>query len=121
MALRLALVQPPNTTATLSCSISLRAFSAKVGQSLAPSSTIGSIILPPMPPAALISLIAKSSASLTDTSLIAIVPLKECRMPTLMVSPLAAADAAVAPAAGASVAAAGAVVADAAGAAAGPQ
>ena len=87
IALRLAEVQPPNTAATLSCEISFWAFSAKVGQSDAPSSTTGSIFLPSTPPAALISSIASSSASLTETSLIAIVPLSECRMPTLIVPP----------------------------------
>ena len=68
--------------------ISFFAFSAKVGQSDAPSSMTGSIFLPSTPPAALISSIASSSASLTETSQIAIVPLSECRMPTLIVSPL---------------------------------
>jgi Predicted membrane protein len=84
IALRLAEVQPPNTVATLSSEISFRAFSANVGQSDAPSSMTGTIFLPSTPPFALISSIASSSASLTDTSLIAIVPLSECRMPTLI-------------------------------------
>ena len=82
-ALRLAEVQQPKTAATLSCVISFCAFSAKVGQSEAPSSTTGSSFLPSTPPAALISSIASSSASRTVTSLIAIVPLSECRMPDL--------------------------------------
>lgn len=77
IALRLADVQPPKTVATLSCAMSLVAFSAKVGQSDAPSSTTGSSFLPSTPPAALISSIASSSASLTVTSLMAIVPLSE--------------------------------------------
>src|SRR5215470_5876245 len=90
IALRLAEVQPPNTAATLSWEISFCAFSANVGQSEAPSSTTGSSFLPSTPPAALTSSMASSSAFLTVTSLIAIVPLNECRIPTLMVSPLLA-------------------------------
>src|SRR5215468_5122466 len=90
IALRLAEVQPPNTAATLSWEISFCAFSANVGQSEAPSSTTGSSFLPSTSPAALTSSMASSSASLTVTSLIAMVPLNECRMPTLMVSPLLA-------------------------------
>ncbi|MOA09128.1 hypothetical protein D3C78_1289370 [compost metagenome] len=87
IALRLADVQPPNTAATLFCCSNLPAFSANVGQSEAPSSRIGSICLPRTPPAALISSMASISASFTDTSLIAIVPLNEWSMPTLIVSP----------------------------------
>src|SRR5262249_39258466 len=83
----LADVQPPKTVATLSCLMSFWAFSAKVGQSEAPSSTIGSSLLPSTPPEALISSIAISSAFFTVTSLMAIVPLSECRTPTLMVLP----------------------------------
>ena len=72
--------------------ISFFAFSAKVGQSEAPSSITGTICLPSTPPAALISSIASSSASFTETSLIDMVPLSECRMPTL-ISPLVVAAA----------------------------
>jgi hypothetical protein len=86
IALRLADVQPPKTVATLSWEMSFCAFSAKVGQSDAPSSTTGSIFLPSRPPAWLISSMASSSASRTVTSLMAIVPLSECRMPTFIVS-----------------------------------
>src|SRR5216684_331287 len=67
--------------ATLSRSSSLRAFSANVGQSLAPSSTIVSILLPITPPLALISSIASFSASTTEASAMAMVPVSECRMP----------------------------------------
>ena len=56
---------------------------------------MGSIFLPKTPPAALISSIASISASTTVVSLIAIVPLRECNIPTLMVSPAAAGLAAV--------------------------
>ena len=63
------------------------AFSLKVSQLEAPSSTTASICLPKTPPAALISLIASFSASTTLFSLMAIVPLRECRIPTLMVLP----------------------------------
>jgi hypothetical protein len=84
IAFLLAEVQPPNTVATLSCRMSLVAFSANVGQSEAPSSTTGTSFLPSTPPALLISSIASSSASRTVTSLIAIVPLSEWRRPTLI-------------------------------------
>ena len=84
-ALRLADVQQPKIAATLSLWISFFAFSANVGQSDAPSSTTASSFLPSTPPAALTSSIASSSASLTDTSLTAMVPLRECRIPTLIV------------------------------------
>ena len=48
------------------------------------SSTMGTSFLPPMtPPLALISSIAISSALCSDRSMIAMVPLKEWRMPTL--------------------------------------
>lgn len=88
IALREADVQPPKTAATSSAEISFCAFSANVGQSDAPSSITGSSCLPSTPPAALICSIASISASFTDTSLIAIVPLSEWRMPTLILSPL---------------------------------
>src|SRR5919202_1984838 len=94
-ALRLAEVQQPNTVATLSDSISFLAFSANVGQSEAPSSITGTIFCPSTPPAALISSIAISSASFTETSLIDIVPLSECKIPTLISPLVAAADALV--------------------------
>src|SRR5690606_24176478 len=67
--------------------MSFCAFSAKVGQSDAPSSITGSSRLPRTPPAALTSSIASSSAFFTVTSLMAIVPLREWRIPTLTVSP----------------------------------
>src|SRR5215204_7800713 len=86
-ALRLAEVQQPKTQATLSCCSSFFDFSAKVGQSDAPSSTTGMSCLPITPPAALISAIASSEASRTDTSEIDIVPLSECSTPTLMPPP----------------------------------
>ena len=70
-------VQQPNTVATLSFSRSFVAFSVKVALSEAPSSTMYSICFPRTPPAALISSMARISASLTEVSLIAMVPLKE--------------------------------------------
>src|SRR5215210_3394133 len=97
MALRLADVHPPNTVATLSTEMSFCAFSAKVGQSEAPSSTTGTSFFPRTPPAALISSMAISSEFFTVTSLMAIVPLNEWRMPTLIVSPLILGPAAGAP------------------------
>src|SRR5437588_8276641 len=92
-ALRLAEVQQPKIAATLSLWISFLAFSANVGQSEAPSSTTGSSFFPSTPPEALTSSIASSSASLTDTSLTAMVPLNECRIPTLIVPPVGTAAA----------------------------
>src|SRR5262245_42971008 len=86
-ALREAEVQQPKTQATLSCWSSFFDFSAKVGQSEAPSSTTGMICLPMTPPAALISEIASSEASRTATSEIDIVPLSECSTPTLIPPP----------------------------------
>src|SRR6476469_169371 len=80
--------------------MSFFAFSAKVGHSEAPSSTIASICLPKTPPAALISAIASCSASTTLFSLIDIVPLRECKIPTLIVFPAAATATGVADAAG---------------------
>src|SRR5215207_11310609 len=112
-ALRLAEVQQQKVAATLSLWISFFAFSAKVGQSDAPSSITGSICLPSTPPAALISSMAMISASFTETSLIDIVPLSECRMPTL-ISPLVAAAAVGAATAFGSAAAVGAAAAGAA-------
>src|SRR4051794_40568942 len=95
IALRLADVQPPKVVATLSTEISFCAFSANVGQSDAPSSTTGTTFLPMTPPAALISSIAMSSEFLTVTSLMAIVPDSECRMPTLISPPVSPLDAAL--------------------------
>ena len=46
---------------------------------------IGSICLPSTPPALLISSMARTSAFFTATSLIDIVPLSDCRTPTLTV------------------------------------
>ena len=99
-ALRLAEVQQPKTTATLSLEISFLDFSAKVGQSEAPSSTIGSSFIFMTPPAALISSIAIRVASRTEVSEIAIVPLSEWSTPTLMVPPVLAAAGAAAFSAG---------------------
>jgi hypothetical protein len=67
-------VQQPNTTATLSCEMSWRAFSANSGQFDAGSTTTASSFLPMTPPLALISSIVISATSLSDVSLIAIVP-----------------------------------------------
>src|SRR5215471_1036591 len=91
-ALREAEVQQPKTQATLSLWISFFDFSAKVGQSEAPSSTTGTSCLPRTPPAALTSAIARSSASLTETSEMDMVPLRECSTPTLMLPPLSPED-----------------------------
>src|SRR5882757_6226372 len=87
IALRLAEVQPPKTVATLLTVMSCFAFSAKVGQSEAPSWVTTWSCLPSTPPAALTSSIASSSAFFTATSLMAIVPLSEWRSPTLMMAP----------------------------------
>src|SRR5690606_19871915 len=78
-------VQQPKVTATLSLRISSFAFSANRSQSEAGSTTTGSIILPLTPPLALISSMAINTTSLRDVSEIAMVPLRECRMPTLTV------------------------------------
>ena len=82
-ALREAEVQQPITAAHLSLTSSFLAFSAKVGQSLAPSSWMNLILRPSTPPAALICSIASFSASTEPVSEIAIVPVTECRMPTV--------------------------------------
>src|SRR5579863_3806620 len=82
-ALRDAEVQQPITEAHLSCTRSFFAFSAKVGQSLAPSSWMNLILRPSTPPCALIWSIASFSASTEPVSLIAIVPVTECKMPTV--------------------------------------
>ena len=77
-------VQQPKVTATLSFWISSRAFSAKSGQFEAGSTTTGSSLPPSTPPALLRFSIVMSATSLRDVSLMAIVPDKECRMPTLI-------------------------------------
>src|SRR5580698_1581081 len=82
-ALRDAEVQQPMTAAHLSLTSSFFAFSAKVGQSLAPSSWTNLILRPSTPPAALICSIASFSASTEPVSLIAIVPVTECKIPTV--------------------------------------
>src|SRR5580698_7299229 len=80
-ALRDAEVQQPMMAATLSLTSSFLAFSAKVGQSLAPSSWMILILRPRMPPASLICAMASFSDSIEPVSEIAIVPVAECRMP----------------------------------------
>src|ERR1700741_3487912 len=82
-ALREAEVQQPITAAHLSLTSSFFAFSAKVGQSLAPSSWINLILRPSTPPAALICSMASFSASTEPVSEIAMVPVTEWRMPTV--------------------------------------
>ena len=82
-ALREAEVQQPITDATLSLTRSFFAFSANVGQSLPPSSWMNLILRPSTPPAALICSIASFSACTEPVSLIAMVPVTECRMPTV--------------------------------------
>src|SRR5882724_3743653 len=80
-ALREAEVQQPMMAATLSLTRSFLAFSAKVGQSLAPSSWMILILRPRMPPMALICSMASFSASIEPVSEIAMVPVADCRMP----------------------------------------
>ncbi len=87
MALRDADVQPPKTAATQSLVSSLPIFSAKTAGSDAPSSSIGLIFLPRMPPLALISSAARLSESRTVCSEIAMAPAVEFRNPSLMLSP----------------------------------
>src|SRR3954469_20639862 len=82
-ALREAEVQQPITAAHLSLTRSFLAFSANVGQSLPPSSWMNLILRPSTPPAALICSIASFSAWIEPVSEIAIVPVAECRMPTV--------------------------------------
>src|SRR5882724_511977 len=82
-ALREADVQQPITDAHLSLTRSFFAFSAKVGQSLAPSSWMNLILRPSTPPEALICSIASFSASTEPVSEMAMVPVTECRMPTV--------------------------------------
>src|ERR1700704_5776165 len=83
-ALREAEVQQPITAAHLSLTKSFFAFSAKVGQSLAPSSWMNLILRPSTPPEALICSIASFSASTEPVSLIDRVPVREGRMPTVI-------------------------------------
>jgi len=66
----------------LSSTISASAWRAKVGQSDAPSRVTASMRRPSTPPPALISSMASCVAAATLRSLMAIVPLGECRMPT---------------------------------------
>src|SRR3979490_1487977 len=82
-ALREAEVQHPITAAHLSLTKSFFAFSAKVGQSLAPSSCTNLILRPSTPPDELICSIASFSASTDPVSLIAMVPVTEWRIPTV--------------------------------------
>src|SRR5262249_55591743 len=82
-ALRDAEVQQPITAAHLSFTRSFFAFSAKVGQSEAPSSWMNLILRPSTPPASLICEIASFSASTEPVSEIAMVPVTEWRMPTV--------------------------------------
>src|ERR1700749_4642906 len=82
-ALREAEVQQPITAAHLSLTSSFLAFSAKVGQSLAPSSWTNLILRPSTPPCSLICEIASFSASTEAVSEIAMVPVTECRIPTV--------------------------------------
>ena len=77
-------VQQPMVTATFSFWMRSRAFSAKSGQFEVGSTTTGSSLRPRTPPASLISSIVMSATSLSDVSLMAIVPESECRMPILM-------------------------------------
>src|SRR5216684_252655 len=83
-ALREAEVQQPMIAATLSLTSSFLAFSAKVGQSLAPSSWMNLILRPRIPPVALICSMASFSASIEPVSEIAIVPVAEWRLPELL-------------------------------------
>jgi hypothetical protein len=75
----------------LSFANSSRAFSANSGQLEAGSTTTGSSFLPNTPPLAFCSSISINTVSFNADSEIAMVPLKECNTPTLMVSPEAAA------------------------------
>src|ERR1700684_128766 len=79
-------VQQPNTTETLSLSISSRAFSANSGQFEAGSTTTASSFLPSKPPFLFCSSMSISTTSFSVVSLMAMVPDNEWRMPTLMVS-----------------------------------
>ena len=81
--MRDALVQQPKTAATLSLTSSFLLFSAKVGQSEAPSSLMTLIFRPRMPPIALIWSMASCSAWIEPVSEMAIVPVAECNWPTV--------------------------------------
>jgi len=82
-ALRDAEVQQPKTAATRSLTSSFLDFSAKVGQSEAPSSLITLILRPSTPPIALIWSIASCSAWIDPVSEMAIVPVAEWSWPTV--------------------------------------
>ena len=84
--MRDTLVQQPKVAATLSLVMSSRAFSAKSGQFEAGSTTTASSFLPRSPPFLFCSSISMSMTSFSVVSLIAMVPDRECRTPTLMVS-----------------------------------
>lgn len=81
---RLTDVQQPNTTATLSCTNNCLAFSANRSQLEAGSTITGFSGRPNRPPFALISSTAIETTSFKDTSLIAMVPLRECKTPILI-------------------------------------
>ena len=85
-------VQQPKTTATLSCETSWRAFSAKSGQLEAGSTTTGTSFFPMTPPEALISAMVMRAVSFSAVSEMAMVPEREWRMPTLIVSSARAAS-----------------------------
>src|ERR1700691_3111814 len=82
-ALRDADGQQPMTAAHLSLTRSFFAFSANVGQSLAPCSWTTLILRRSTLPVAFICSIASFSASTEPVSLIAMVPVTECRIPTV--------------------------------------
>jgi hypothetical protein len=86
-ALREDEVQPPKIAPTQSWVSSFSVFSAKVGQSVAPSSWTYWIFFPRMPPSALISSAAMCSTLETVFSEIAMPPVRELRKPSLMVLP----------------------------------
>src|SRR3569832_2475352 len=79
-------VQQPNTAATLSFSISSRAFSAKSGQLDAGSTTTASSILPSKPPNKNNTTNRNNNETNNKDTEFAIVPDSECRIPTLIVS-----------------------------------
>src|SRR5215467_12405807 len=90
-------VQHPKTTETLSLLISSRAFSANSGQFEAGSTTTASSFLPRRPPFLFCSSINIRTTSFSVVSLIAMVPEREWRTPTLMVSSAWAGNAAAKP------------------------
>jgi hypothetical protein len=81
--LREAEVQQPKTAAQWSLISSFLDFSAKVGQSEAPSSLMTLILRPRMPPISLIWSMASCSAWIEPVSEIAMVPVDECSWPTV--------------------------------------